>query len=123
MYLDDNNDAWLYLYHNNSGTNVGQIGYCVSSVMSTAQGSLFESAVTIYSADGMPEYYPAMIGAPSATIASGNINLFYNGTSLEDTGYVGGTLSYMQIRCLLPILKIRVWDTIRRRLWLLVTMI
>ncbi|UVK96940.1 hypothetical protein [Pseudomonas sp. B21-048] len=97
MYLDDNNDAWLYLYHNNSGANVGQIGYCVSSVMSTAQGSLFEGAVTIYNTDGTPEYYPAMIGAPSATIANGNICLFYNGTSLEDTGYVGGTLSYMQI--------------------------
>ncbi|AZC31299.1 hypothetical protein PUP68_17645 [Pseudomonas chlororaphis] len=96
--------SYLYIYHNNSGTNAGQIGYCTCMPMSTSQGCLMEGAFCMdqTTSDGGVDnvYYPAMTGAPSATIANGNIYVFYNSTYLESSpelNYTSGALAYMQV--------------------------
>jgi len=96
--------SYLYIYHNNSGANAGQIGYCTCMPMSTSQGCLIKAPFSIdqTTSDGGVDNvgYPAMTGAPSATIANGNIYVFYNSTYLESSPelkYTSGALAYMQM--------------------------
>ncbi|WP_144169963.1 hypothetical protein [Pseudomonas sp. Kh13] len=96
--------SYLYIYHNNSGANAGQIGYCTCMPMSTSQGCLIADPFSMdqTTSDGGVDnvYYPAMTGAPSATIANGNIYVFYNSSYLESSpklNYTFGALAYMQI--------------------------
>ncbi|OLF53677.1 hypothetical protein [Pseudomonas chlororaphis] len=84
---DGNNDAFLYLLHNNSGANAGQLSYCQCSVSSSGTGMLVTGEC------------PVMANGPAATIANDDIYVFYNSTYQETgtTTWVSGALAYLQI--------------------------
>ncbi|WP_368566210.1 hypothetical protein [Pseudoxanthomonas sp. UTMC 1351] len=104
MYQGEN-EALLYLLHNNSGTNAGQLSFCQCTVATQAQGGyqtpdgsgqqLKDGLLNVGVGNGTESY---MTGAPAATVANGNIYVFFNSNyQTEYSSYVSGALGYMQI--------------------------
>ena len=84
LMYQGSDEALLSLVHNNSGTNAGQITCCQCSLPSTAGGA---------ASGGLLQ--AAMTRAPAATIANGEIYVFYNSTGSNNV--VAGVLAYLQL--------------------------
>ncbi|QSQ26609.1 hypothetical protein JY651_17470 [Pyxidicoccus parkwayensis] len=94
--LDGTYLSWLYLYHNNTGANASAFTYCQCTLPDKQQGQL----VSVQAQDSNGDAVPIMTGRPAATIANGNIYMFYNCNAVSTTPFTTdppGALCYLQL--------------------------